>query len=307
MLDAFADKLAHVLTNYSIPIEKGEYVVINGPAEAAPLMDALTAHVLMRGGYPHLNVVLPNTNEIFMEYASDDQLKFNDPANAFYAKNLDVTYRIYAPTNTRAGSSIDPKRAALAQEGVKDFLDIYRKRRAANELRWCVCPWPTMSGAQEAEMGLMAYTQFVYESCGLDHDDPVAYWQEFRDRQLRYVDWLDGKKHMQVRGPGIDIEFSIEGRTWVSAHGEVNFPDGEIFTGPVEESVNGVVDFNFPTVYQGREVNGVHFEFKDGKVVDASATKGEEFLFSKLDHDAGARFLGEFAIGTNWGVKTVYS
>ena len=299
MIDAFPTRLAHVLTNYSVPIQKGDFVVIKSPTIAEPLVEALVKAVLARGGHPHVSVYLPNTEELMLQYASDEQLTFQDPLQAAMAEKLDVIFRVIAFDNPKNMAHIAPQRVALLQKGAEAWYRTYRRRRAAGELRWNVAPWPTVGMAQQAEMGVMAYREFVYKACGLHHNDPVAYWQGFRDRQLRYLDWLDGKRQLVMRGPGIDLSMSIEGRTWLSAHGEVNFPDGEIFTGPVEDTVNGSVEFNFPTTYQGRTVDGVRLVFQDGKVVEASAKKGEDFLYSKLDTDAGARFLGEIAIGTN--------
>jgi aminopeptidase len=303
MIDSYAERMATVLTNYSIPIQKNDLVVINGSIDSAPLIDALQTAVLKRGGHPHIDVGLPNSTEILLANGNDEQLAYSDPISMTAVEKMDVIFRIYSPTNTRGLSSVPSEKLAVVQEGNRKWAEVYRRRREAEEIRWCVAPWPTMALAQEAEMGLYAYRQFVYEACGLDQDDPVAYWQQFRDRQTGYVNWLKGKNHVVVKGPGIDLELDITDRTWISAHGEVNFPDGEIFTGPVENSVNGVVEFNYPTVYNAQEVNGVRLEFKDGKVVKASAKKGEDYLQKQLDMDDGARFLGEFAIGTNTGIQ----
>lgn len=303
MIDSYGARMASVLTNYSIPIQKNDLVVISGSIETIPLIDALQEAVLKRGGYPYLDVALPHSTEILLATGNEDQLRYLDPMKMTMVEKMDVIFRIYAPTNTRSLSSAPSDKLTIIQEGTRPWTEAYRRRREANEIRWCVAPWPTMALAQEAEMGLYAYRNFVYSACGLDQDDPVAYWQLFKDRQTGYVNWLKGKKHVEVKGPGIDLQLDITDRTWISAHGEVNFPDGEIFTGPVEESVNGVVEFNYPTVYNAQEVNGVRLEFKDGKVVKASAKKGEAYLMKQLDMDEGARFLGEFAIGTNNGIQ----
>jgi aminopeptidase len=124
-----------------------------------------------------------------------------------------------------------------------------------------------------------------------------------REQQLRLTAWLNGKNHVEVRGPGIDLSYDFTGRPWCSSHGELNLPDGEVYSSPIEDSVNGQVAFNFPARYQGREVSGVRLVFKDGRVVEASAEKGEDYLFSQLDLDEGARRLGEFSIGTNRGIQ----
>ena len=123
------------------------------------------------------------------------------------------------------------------------------------------------------------------------------------DRQQQLVDWLKGKDRVHVRGPHIDLTLSIAGRTFINSDGKRNMPSGEIFTGPVEDSVNGWVRFTYPAIRGGREVEGVEFEFVDGKVVRASADKNEEYLISQLDSDEGARYLGEFAVGTNYQIQ----
>lgn len=299
MIDTYAAKMAEILTSYSSPVQAGDYVVIMGSVEAEPLMDALTVAVLERGGHPYPITQLPNTMELILRHASDEQLLFNDPTAEFWVNQMDAIFRIASPVNTKATSDIDPQRMATFTKGRAKWLETYRRRRERGEFRWTVCLWPTVGLAQEAEMGLQAYRQFVFEACGLMHNDPIAYWQEFRERQMRYVEWMQGKENMTLRGPGIDLTMSVKDRIWLSAHGTVNFPDGEIFTGPIEDTVNGSVAFSYPTVYDGRRVEGARLTFKDGKVVEASAQKGEDFLYSKLDADEGARFLGEIAIGTN--------
>jgi aminopeptidase len=148
-------------------------------------------------------------------------------------------------------------------------------------------------------MSLSEFEEYVYSTTFADTDDPVAKWQKIHDSQQTIVDWFVGKKHVEVKGPDVDLNLSIEGRTFENCDGESNMPDGEIFTGPVEESANGWVRFNYPAVLSGREVEGIELHFEEGKVVKASAKKNEEFLLKMLDTDPGARYLGEFAIGTN--------
>jgi aminopeptidase len=130
----------------------------------------------------------------------------------------------------------------------------------------------------------------------------VAHWQKVRAEQQRLVEWLKPRDKAVVRGPNVDLTLSIKGRTFINADGTHNMPDGEIYTGPVEDSVNGWVRFTYPAVAFGREVDGVEIKFEDGRVAKASARKGEEFLLNTLDTDAGARYLGEFAVGTNFGI-----
>ncbi len=303
MFDDFAPRLAQLLTEFSVPIQPGDYVLISSTIEAEPLIRALYEAVLRRGGHPVARVRLPELQELLYELGNDEQLEFSDPLALEAIERADVLFNILAPANTKALSNVPPERVAKRQKAQRAIIQRYFERIGDGSLRWNICGWPTQAAAQQAEMGLLAYTEFVYNACALDKDDPIAHWRSVKEKQARMVAWLKGKKRAEVRGPGIELTFDFEGRTWISAWGDNNFPDGEIFTSPIKTSVNGHVEFNFPTVYGGREVRGVKLTFKDGKVVEASAEKGEDFLLSQLDLDEGARFLGEFAIGTNYGIQ----
>ncbi len=303
MYDDLAPRMATILTEFSLPIQPGDFVGISASTEAEPLIRALYDAVLRRGGHPFVFVSLPGLRESFFELATDEQLDFMNPVLLEYIKQVDVLYQIIAPSNTKALSGVDPARLARHQQANRAINETYFKRIGEQDLRWNITAWPTQASAQEAEMSLLAYTEFMYRACRLDQDDPVAVWQTLKKRQDKLVAWLRGKHEATVTGPGIDLTFSFAGRPWVSDWGDNNFPAGEIFTSPVEESVNGHVAFNFPTVYGGREVSGVELTFTDGVVTDARAAKGTDYLLSQLNLDEGARRLGEFAIGTNYGIQ----
>jgi aminopeptidase len=177
------------------------------------------------------------------------------------------------------------------------------QRQASGALRWTLTQVPTAASAQDAGMSLTEYEDFVYSAGRIDARDPVAYWQKFSKEQQRLVDYLKGKDKVEVKGDNVDLMLSIKGRTFINADGKKNFPDGEIFTGPVEDSVNGWIRFTYPAIYRSREVEDVRIEFENGKVVNATASRGQDYLTATLDTDKGARYLGEFAIGTNEGVK----
>ncbi|MBN1200388.1 MAG: aminopeptidase [Anaerolineae bacterium] len=303
MYEDMAPRLANVLVEHSVRIQPGDFVLIDGNPNAVPLIEALVMAVLRRGGFPHVQVDLPDLYERVIQVASDEQLAFINPIRAAAIEKADVRIGIIAPSNTRALAAVDPARIAKAQQLQRPLIEKLHARIGDHSLRWNVTAWPTNAAAQDAEMGLLAYTGFVYKACGLDHDDPVAYWANMREQQLRLTAWLNGKNHVEVRGPGIDLSYDFTGRPWCSSHGELNLPDGEVYSSPIEDSVNGQVAFNFPARYQGREVSGVRLVFKDGRVVEASAERGEDYLFSQLDLDEGARRLGEFSIGTNRGIQ----
>jgi aminopeptidase len=176
------------------------------------------------------------------------------------------------------------------------------QRSASGELRWVVALYPTNAPAQDAEMSLSEYEDFVYGACMPDMEDPIGYWKRFSIKQQKFVDWMKEKKKIRVTGPETDLSFSIEGREFINCDGKNNMPDGEVFTGPIEDSMQGNVYFSYPAIYDEREVTGVRLWFEKGRVVKASAEKNEKFLLETLDTDEGARRVGEFAIGTNEGV-----
>ena len=248
-------------------------------------------------------VSLPDTEEIFFRYASDEQLKHVPKPLELVMETYDVRISVIAESNTKALSNVEPGKIVLQQRARTELMRTFMRRSAAGELRWTVAPFPTNAFAQDAEMSLSEYEDFVYNACLPDMDDPVGYWQQFSVYQEKLVSWLKGKVNLHIKGPETDLRLSIAGRSFVNCDGHYNMPDGEIFTGPVEDSIEGSVYFSYPAIYKGREVTGVRLWFEQGKVVKASADKNEEFLLQTLDTDVGSRFVGEFAIGTNQAIN----
>jgi aminopeptidase len=214
-------------------------------------------------------------------------------------ETCDVIVRIEASENPQALSGYPADSQKARSKALGAVMKIQMEREGNGSLRRCTTQFPTQGYAQTAGMSLRQYERFVFEACKVHLDDPVAAWNEMEKVQQRLIDFLAGKKHLHVRGDNIDLEMSIDGRIFENASGHANFPDGEIFTGPVEDSVNGWVKFTYPAYYQGNEVVGVELAFENGVVTKATAEKNESFLLSVLDTDEGARRLGEFAIGTN--------
>ncbi|MFC2034123.1 aminopeptidase [Chloroflexota bacterium] len=302
MTDPRVSKLAQVLVDYSVAIRKGDKVLIQGGSSAEPLIKEVYSRVLKLGGNPLIMVSPPGTDELLFRYASDEQLKYvPEPIKLAY-ETYDVRIAIIADENTKALSNVDPAKMVLRQQGRTELMKTFMKRSASGELRWTVTVFPTNAYAQDAEMSLDEYEDFVYNTCLSDMDDPVGYWQRFSAWQQKIVDWLKGKEKVHIIAPDTDLHLSIAGRTFINCDGHYNMPDGEIFTGPVEDSVNGHVYFSYPAIYGGRELTGVRLWFKNGRVVKATAEKNEEFLLKTLDTDEGSRLVGEFAIGTNEGI-----
>jgi aminopeptidase len=302
MLDARVEKLAQVLVQYSVSVRPNDSVYLQGSTLTEPLLKALFIEVLKAGGNPYLRAQLPGTEELLYRYASDDQLRHVAPPSRLLYESYDAIISLWGSANTRELTNVPPEKLVLAQQASREISQTVTRRAASGELRWVGTLFPTAAHAQDAEMGQMEYEDFVFGACLPDFEDPVRHWRQVSAWQQRLVDWLEGKEVLRVEGPDIDLRMKIAGRTFMNCDGKRNMPDGEIFTGPIEDSVEGHVRFSYPTVYRGRRLDGVHLWFKKGKVVKASADKGEDFLLRTLDADDGARYVGEFAIGTNKGI-----
>ena len=303
MSDPRLIKLAELLVGYSVAVQRGDKVLINGSSIAAPLLGEVYAAVLRAGGHPLMLVSLPDMDDVMYRYASEEQLKFMPPPLMLGIETYDASISVSGTTNTKNLSKIDPAKVVARSQGRREMLDIFMKRAASGTLRWTGTLFPTHAYAQDAEMSLRDYEDFVYSACMPALEDPIAYWQTFSRWQQKIVDWLKGRKNIRVSGRDTNLTLSIANRSFISCDGHHNMPDGEVFTGPEENRINGYVTFSYPAIYQGREVTGIHLEFKDGKIIKASAEKNEAFLQQILDTDEGSRYVGEFAIGTNDGIR----
>jgi aminopeptidase len=302
MTDPRLQKLASILVNYSTKVKPGDWVVIQSQFNAEPMIEAVLKEVLKAGGYPSVSVTSDILKEAQLKYASDEQIQWVSPLDDMVIRKADVYIYLEAVENTSGLGSIDPKKQQLRQVALTELNKIMFERSGNGDFRWVFAQYPCPAFAQAAKMSLREFEDFVYQATGADSEDAVAYWQKIHVNQQRMIDWLKGKKTVQIRGANADLSLSIEGRNFINSDGNQNMPSGEIYTSPIENSANGWVYFTFPAIYNGREVEGVRLEFKDGKVVNATAKKNEEFLHAMLDTDEGARYLGELGIGTNFGI-----
>jgi len=303
MADIRIEKLADLLVNYSIAVKPGDTVAIQAGIVAEPLVKALYTRVVQAGGHPQLLLSIPGADEALYRYGKDEQLKFVPPHIKLIYETYDCRIAILSDQNTKELSAIDPAKTVLRAQARTGLMKTMMQRTAAGKFRWVVAPYPTYAYAQDAEMSLADYEDFVYGACMPDMDDPIGYWKKIKTKQTKITNWLKPKSTVHVTGKDTDLTLSIKGRKFISCHGDKNMPDGEVYTGPVENSAEGHVYFSYPAIYNGREVTGVRLWFKKGKVVKATADKNEDFLNKTLDTDAGSRFLGEFAIGTNEGIQ----
>lgn len=302
MTDPRVEKLARTLVEYSVKVKKGDWTIIFGDAISAPLVREVYRYAVRAGGHVDVLMNLESAGQILYEESNEEQLKWVSPYAAMPFEKADVFISINSSENTRAMTSVDTKKQQIRSAARKGIYDAYFKRSASGELRWTLTNFPCNAFAQDADMSLSDYEDFVYKACFADQDDPVKAWDEVEKNQARLVKWLAGKKKMEFHSPTIDITLSIEGRTFDNSVATHNMPGSEIFTSPVEDQMNGWVDFTYPAIRLGREVEGIHLEFKNGRVVKATAEKNEDYLIKMLDQDEGARVIGELGIGTNYAI-----
>ncbi|MFH1972040.1 MAG: aminopeptidase [archaeon] len=290
-MDPRITKLAEILTNYSIKIKEGDTIQINGGIESKDLVLECYRKVLEKGAYPRTSISLPNQSFIYYNTANEKQLRKLPKIAMFEAKNSDGFIGIWSTTNSRELNSIDPKKVAMRSTAMRPLSDIRLKKD-----NWVGCGFPTMSAAQDADMSLEEFEDFVFNATNVD-------WQEQSKKQDKLQNVLNKGSEVKILGKETELTFSIKGLNGIKCDGHRNMPDGEVFTAPVPNSANGYIYYEFPAIYGGREVSGVRLKFKDGQVVEATAEKNEKYLKEMIAMDKGSSFLGEFGIGVNYGIN----
>jgi len=302
MIDPRVANLARILVGYSTKVGAGETCVIEGSTAAEPLVAAVYEEVLRAGGNPIVSLSFEGQSATYYREASDAQLDWVSPLSDWAAEQADCRIAIGADTNTRELSGVPPERQTRRQAATRHLMKRTMERAAEGSHRWVYTLHPTNGYAADAEMSLREFEDFYYRACLADDGDPLGAWQRASAECRRLAEWAEGREEVRITAPGTDLRLGIAGRHFIPCDGTHNMPDGEFFTGPVEDSVEGEVSFHLPAVIGGREVSGVWLRFESGKVVDAKAERGEQFLIELLDTDEGARRLGELGIGTNYGI-----
>jgi aminopeptidase len=288
--DSRIEALARTLVHYSTELKKGERVLIQGTELAQPLAVAVYREAIKVGALPTVWASFEETGWVFYNEASDEQLGWLDPLLLEGARQIDAYISLRAPANLKMLSSVDPAKQVIAQKARRAFLDVVLGKR------WVIAELPTLALAQEAGMSLEEFEDFSFGAVSVD-------WPAMREELQRRKAQFEAAREVRILGKDTDLRLGVTGRTWITDEGKHNMPGGEIFTGPIEDSVEGEISYEFPAVYAGREVDGVRLRFKAGKIVDASARAGEAYLLQMLDADEGARRLGELGIGTNYGIQ----
>lgn len=305
MVDARVSKLAHLLVTYSTEIKKDDFAYIAGDYSVTKdLILALYREILRAGGHPFVVPGGYELSEIFYQEASIEQLEWISPILEIYKDKLNAMFDIRGTSNTAGLNHIDPKKQQISAKAVgKAIMGPLMKRQQEGKLKPVVSLFPCPALAQDAEMSLSDYEDFVFAAMFCDREDPVEEWEKLRKKQDSLINWMKGREKVVIHGENVDLQFSIKDRTFESDNGKVNMPGGEIYTGPVEDSVEGNVTFSYPAIHLGHIVENVHLTFEKGKVVHATADKNDEFLQAMLETDEGSSYLGEFGIGTNFGIQ----
>ncbi len=297
-------KLAQILVDHSTGVKTGDRVAIETTTNAESVVRDIYELVLQRGAHPHLLLNLPDQEKILYDYANDEQLAFTPVFQKMVTEEFEVYIRVRADIDPRILSGVAGEKQSLRQKGMAPVRNTMLRRGATRSLRWVLTQIPTEGYAREAGMSLADYTAFAFSACHVDEHtaDPVAHWDGIRQKQQKMIDTIEGHDQVKLLGANVDLSLSVKGRKFNNSFGRHNLPDGEIYTGPVEGSVEGWVRFTYPAIYQGQAVEGVELKFEKGRVISAKAQVGEQLLLAMIASDDGSHYLGEFAIGMNYEI-----
>ena len=303
MSDPRVAKLGELLVDYSLELRPGQLLRIDAATVAAPLVTEVYRHALRAGALPRTRVEVEELESIALHEATEEQLVFVSELDRREVEELDAIATIWADRNTRALTQADAGRVSRRIGSRRQLINRFWQRIDAGEARWVGTRFPTEAHAQDAEMSLAEYEDFVYAACHVrDGEDPVAHWRSVSRELGARVRDLESVRELHVLGPDTDLRLGVEGRRWIAADGKLNMPDGEIFTSPVETETEGEIRFSFPAIFHGRGVEDVRLRFEAGRVVEAEAKSANDYLQSLLDMDEGARILGELAFGMNYEI-----
>jgi aminopeptidase len=291
MIDLRTKKLAKIVVDYSLDVQHDENVIISGSTEAEPFIIALYEEILIKGGHPVLKVTLPGLTEIFYKVAKEHHLKKYPDITEYTVKHAQKYIGIDTEFNTRELTNSDPRKMAtraLVTKPISDYI--------SRNIKWVGVAYPCVALAQEADMSLSDYEDFVFGACLQD-------WGKFSKELEKIRDRFIAGKRVKLTGPGVDLEFDIKGDLAKIDDGHENMPGGEVFMAPNKTTLNGSIKFDYPSVRDGREVSDIRLEFKDGKVIKSTASKNENFLKEMLKVDKNSSYVGEFGIGCNPRIK----
>jgi len=302
MSDPRYDRLAELVLDHSLRLRPGEVLRIDAAVVASPLVLPLHREAIKRGAHAYAALDLDGLKELLVEHGSDEQLEFVSPIELREMDAIDASITIWSEENTRSFSRVDTERRQRQLAAQRQVAIRRRDRIARGEHRWCGTLSPTEGHAQDADMSLREYEDFVFRACHVLDDDPVGHWRRVGEVLQARAEELGSVRELRILGEDTDLTVVVDGRTWRAAHGRQNVPDGEVYTSPVESGVNGTIRFGLPAVFNGGEIDDPRLRFEDGRVVAAEAAGGEAYLQSLLRLDEGASGVGEIAFGLNYEI-----
>jgi aminopeptidase len=303
MRDPRVERLAELITGYSLGVREGQVMRINGEQSSLPLAKALYRSALRRGALPYIHMKPAGVDEILLQEGTEEQLGHIPESERLQSEEIDAWAMIWSQSNTRALTRADPTRRRIHLSAHYHLVNRRWERSGKGELALCGTLFPTQAHAQDAEMSLSHYEDFVYRACHVDgDDDPASHWQAMSAQLGERARQLEGVRELRIVGPDTDLRLGVEGRRWLPSDGRHNMPDGEVFTSPVETATEGEMYFAFPSIFQGQEVENVRLRFEGGRVVHAEASSGEDYLRALIATDAGSAVLGEVAFGLNYEI-----
>ncbi len=294
-------KYARLLTEYCLELREGESLYITSAIPAIPLIQEIYKDAVGKGIHVEIDLSFREQYRILIDYGTEDVISRVPILKETAIKDFDAYLSIRAPFNVREDQNVDPIKSKARHMAFKNINDLYFKRTADGNLKRTLCQYPTDACAQEAGMSLEEYSYFVYNACMLYADDPAGEWRQIRRKQQKLVDFLNEADKVTYQNAKSDITFSVKGRKWINSDGRTNMPSGEVFTGPIENSVQGIIHFDYPSIFMGKEVQGITLEVKDGMIVYWDAQTGKDVLDRVFDIE-GSRYFGEVAIGTNYNI-----
>lgn len=303
-MNAFIEQYAALLIDYCLAIKPGDKLYVTSTLLAEPLVREVYRLGIRRGAHVEIKLSFEEQEKIYLTEAGEEQLAWVNPNHLSIMESYDAYLAIRAPYNLREDQNNPPEKSKRRQEALKPLNDVYFRRIGDGSMRRCLCQYPTPASAQEAGMSTEEYRQFVLKACRLDESDAPGAWLAVRKQQQRVVDYLNGRKLIRYVNTGTDLSFSVAGRTWINSDGRANMPSGEVFTAPVEDSVEGHVHFTYPAIYMGHEVENIRLRVKAGYIEHWEATRGQEFL-DYIFSIPGTRYFGEVAIGTNYQIQQI--
>jgi aminopeptidase len=296
------NKYAKLLTHYCLSLKEGDKLFVSTTTLAEPLVKEVYRETAKLGVIMEVNMSFADQAKILYDNATDYLLSQTSPFQSLVMNEFDAYMVVRAPFNVREDQNINKEKQKIRVASNEQINAIYSERTASGFMKRTLCQYPTHAAAQEAGMSLEEYSNFVFDACKLYEDNPIEAWKNLGLNQQHIVDYLNKCDKITYRNPKSEITFSVKDRIWINSDGKANMPSGEVYTGPIEESVNGIIHFDYPSMYGGNEVRDITLTVENGEVIKWEAKQGQKYL-DHVMNIKGAKMFGEVAIGTNYNIK----